>query len=801
MLRLPVVFQSSLYCMAALSSLMLAIAEERPLPTALGVPLAIVAFFFSERWGRVRLAPLWADVLGLLAFFAVAAELFGGGVEARLLSCAHLLVYLTWIVLFRQKGLRQYWQLAALCVLQVAVGALLTNHGIYGLLLICYFFWTVWTLSVFSLYQAQEQFERLHTAEPAASLPALAAGGGTAVLARGPGFARLALPEQSSRAVGTIQRDPQERWISLRFLIGTMGTACAALLLAMGFFLLIPRVWIGRTGLTTEAPQTGLLAMTGFTDRIQLGSFGQILESTEPVMEVRVFDDQTGQELDVNEYAAGLGYDEPLFRGAVMTDYTRGRWGRGTVGDSLVEQFAGLGDPDERLPQLKTARQEIRLQPIGTAILFGMAPALDCRLKNGMGEVEINKANLVMWLPHSSERTGVLAYTVTTPRALTPGTNLPGPWPMPLPPPRAEAYLNAMRKLPKGLERVRQLAHEVADADPPVAPAEQARRLERYLRDSGKYGYTLDSRILDLTVDPVEDFLFNRRSGHCEYFASALALMLRSIGIPARLVSGFKGGETGRLTRAFEVEQRHAHAWVEAYVDGEWITLDPTPAAARSASVQGMASRLGTWVELRRLMAQFWSDYVVNINFRQQHQKIYGPLQRWIKDARDALRGRGGRTATFLGALKDFLSDPSRWFSWQGGVFSFLILLLLSGLLTLVRRLWNVWRQARRAERTRQRQQRIRVAFYDRFQQLCAAAGLVRGPSETPREFAATVRQQLADLLSAAGAADLPDRLIALFYGIRYGQHPADDTAIAALDLQLTRLEHLIHTPADSGTP
>ena len=72
--------------------------------------------------------------------------------------------------------------------------------------------------------------------------------------------------------------------------------------------------------------------------------------------------------------------------------------------------------------------------------------------------------------------------------------------------------------------------------------------------------------VVDPKLDPVEDFLVNRKEGHCEYFASALALLLRSIDIPARMVNGFKGGDWNELAQVMNVRQKHAHSWVEAYI-------------------------------------------------------------------------------------------------------------------------------------------------------------------------------------------------------------------------------------------
>ena len=86
--------------------------------------------------------------------------------------------------------------------------------------------------------------------------------------------------------------------------------------------------------------------------------------------------------------------------------------------------------------------------------------------------------------------------------------------------------------------------------------------------------------------DPIGDFLFRYRSGHCEYFATAMVLMLRSQGIPARFVTGFLGGENNRLGY-YIVRQSNAHAWVEAYLpDSGWTVFDPTPPAGRPAVAQ-----------------------------------------------------------------------------------------------------------------------------------------------------------------------------------------------------------------------
>src|SRR5262249_6947460 len=115
-----------------------------------------------------------------------------------------------------------------------------------------------------------------------------------------------------------------------------------------------------------------------------------------------------------------------------------------------------------------------------------------------------------------------------------------------------------------------------------------ARALTAYLATSGDYTYTLELKRTDLTIDPVLDFLQEVRDGHCERFAGALALMLRTQGIPARVVRGFRGAESAS-EGVYVVYQKDAHAWVEALVPGaggglEWIPLDATPAGEIATS-------------------------------------------------------------------------------------------------------------------------------------------------------------------------------------------------------------------------
>jgi transglutaminase-like putative cysteine protease len=160
-------------------------------------------------------------------------------------------------------------------------------------------------------------------------------------------------------------------------------------------------------------------------------------------------------------------------------------------------------------------------------------------------------------------------------------------------------------------DRIAELAAEVAGSG---TAFEQASRLERYL--AREYEYSLD--LVGVRSDtPLEDFLFQTRRGHCEYFASAMVLMLRSQGIPARLATGYLGAEYNPFEGHYVVRQSNAHAWVEAFVGEEgWRVFDPTPPSGRPLGENAGWSTLLTQIYDFALFR--WDRYVLGYGFNDQ---------------------------------------------------------------------------------------------------------------------------------------------------------------------------------------
>ena len=252
----------------------------------------------------------------------------------------------------------------------------------------------------------------------------------------------------------------------------------------------------------------------------------------------------------------------------------------------------------------------------------------------------------------------------------------------------------------------------------------------------GDYRYSLEMRAAG--PDPLSDFLFNVRAGHCEYFATAMAVMLRTLRIPARVVNGFQSGEYNGSADAYVVRQADAHSWVEVYFPetDSWVTFDPTPADGRPAGTSGtgISGRLRRYADALEL---FWIQYVVAYDRQGQRtlaRTIHDQISSYTFAASQSADGLGARLSAWWarkdggGALALLASPPA--------VASALIVLFAAALLVLRRvgLLKFAWwrREARAADAAV-------VEFYGRMTDALEARGLCRRADQTPLEFAEAV--------------------------------------------------------------
>ncbi|HWB84810.1 MAG TPA: DUF3488 and transglutaminase-like domain-containing protein [Bryobacteraceae bacterium] len=355
--------------------------------------------------------------------------------------------------------------------------------------------------------------------------------------------------------------------------------------LTAGLFFLLPR--------TADAAFARLAAhriyLPGFSNQVTLGEIGEIKTSSRTVMHVRIFSRQPLEGLK--------------WRGAALTDFDGKSWSssgskpqRLIVEDGHIE----LEDPADS-PPARRIGYDVNLGDLDTNALFfaGVPQRLDIRhpilIRTSTGSYRLDHP------PPPGFRYSAYSRLEALPE------NSP---PLDPPPVLPLAERNEDLELPPLDPRIGELAGRMAAGA--ATDLERARAVEQHLRQD--YGYTLELPKHEV-ADPLADFLFRRKKGYCEYFASAMTVMLRSLGIPARLVTGFQSGVYNPISDLWLIRASDAHSWVEAWIPGYgWTTFDPTPPDPNLHD-SAFLTKLGLYLDAAQT---FWQDWVVSYDSRRQ---------------------------------------------------------------------------------------------------------------------------------------------------------------------------------------
>lgn len=584
--------------------------------------------------------------------------------------------------------------------------------------------------------------------------------------------ARRAVPESQSHLLVAndpkflrrgrhARRDAASR--SLRRL--PVAAACLFALiagLALPVFLITPRAAENMLGMPGGAASSGFV---GFSDRVTLGDIGRLNQSNELVMRVRVEGpDRSGGRL-------------LRWRGVALDNFNGRRWRHTPDPGSSYQNLDGnlfrFGTTED-LSRLTT--QTFFVEPIDTPVIFAAPRAI--AIQGGFPFVRRDRDDGLASRQHSLERITYTVYSDTyepaperlreDPMIYTPGQttkNLRRP---------VEAY----QQLPPNLDtRIGSLAYTVVKASGARNGYDMARAIEAHLSSNaygGNYSYSLDMRAGG--DDPLADFLFNVRAGHCEYFATAMAVMLRTLRIPARLVNGFQTGEYNDAADAYVVRQADAHSWVEVYFaeTDTWVTFDPTPADGRPAgtSGEGLTGRLRRYADALEL---FWIQHVVAYDRQSQRslaRTVQGQLSSYTYAAFHTADGIGRDISALLsgggnaGALGVVTSPLVAGPFALAFVFGAAVLLRRRGLLSVGRR----GRKARAKET-------VVVEFYRRMTAALDSRGLRRSADQTPLEFAETIGTP--EVLSITRA----------YNRVRYGGEPLSSAESARVEEWLRGVE------------
>jgi transglutaminase-like putative cysteine protease len=714
----------------------------------------VLAWLLQGRW----LMPAW--VANLLAVGIIAATAAWMVVQLRdrdsWLSNAPqpaglvpplgpVLTALLLVRLFRPRGPADFWLLQGMGLLQVALACVLGTGAELGMLLAAYLVCGLGCLAGHQL------------------LAGLQAAG----------------------------RPWEERWTGARLLSAALRWAAVIGAVALVLFLVTPRgsddVW--DPGIRFGGTQRTITprSWSGFSDHIELAREG--LVSLEPTVAFTVSarDDDGRPKTDLPA--------DQRWRSTVLDSYSHGRWTTDTTFDRFnTRPQVGIPDfgPGQYFLTFTARPREAGGLFLADPVRFGKPPRRSQPPRPGEPlpprlpvQVLVPRERL---RPLFVERSGTAApwkvqqWEEYQYRQVVPPDNLAERqrWPSePLDPryvqmltrnplPSLEAYtIRLLRRLeaepgydlagalprpgPNASERSFQVAPEQWRA---VALA-----LTKYLSHSGDFSHTVELRSVDLDLDPVVDFLTNVRSGHCERFASALALMLRALGIPCRVVKGYHGVEH-QGGGNYVVLHNLAHAWVEALIpatgpdrgpdDFDWLSLDPTPDTGSTPAPPAF-SLTRWWETSKEAGLQLWRDLIVEYNPDQQ------------ADLMKRLKAAGWAEVMKVG-------------------------LPLGGVVVLLAAAAWLRRRRRRRQRAAQRGV-VGDSLYGRLVALLMRhLGLAPAAGQTPREFGQAAGEALRGRPATAALADVPAAVVELFYRVRFGGRPLEEAERQALDARLDAL-------------
>jgi len=346
----------------------------------------------------------------------------------------------------------------------------------------------------------------------------------------------------------------------------------------------------------------GAHASTGFTDKVRLGNVSDIQEDTTVILRAHM---------------ERVPEDLLYWRGIVLDNFD------GTSWTSLHS-----GGPDSnRSPRMtgRQVKQTIYLEPYGNRYLFALDKPASLSLRYA------KKTSALTYTLSEKIFRRIRYESASTLSDLLPEQRID-----------RSAYLQMPER---ALAKTRDLVKTLSSGG---TEEETTQAILRFLRD-GEYRYSLKD--LPVSGNPLEDFLFRYKYGNCEYFASAMAVMLRIAGIPSRVVGGYKGGYYNDAGEYYLVPQKNAHVWVEAYMESRgWLRMDPTPGGIENF-VSGPSRDLFFRVKLLMdSMNYYWNALVINYDLAKQ-VSLFHTIRSGIRNPRLHLSVKSGAVVRYSAAL------------------------------------------------------------------------------------------------------------------------------------------------------
>lgn len=772
------------------------------------IPLALVvtigAFSLTDALEWVSIEGWVANVasLGILAWSVF--EFYPADSAGKLIAVGKLLVCLQAVLLFQKKSPRLIWQIMVLSLLQVVITTIFSVQFEGGVLFVIFFAISGVTLVL------QNRFTIEHTIE---NRNQAATESRTKIESERSFSERLAFWRFDMKPQPTVTSLESLKQFSVRSLAVLPGVAMIALMFTVVVFLTAPRnvdPWF--------SPISYKVNSSGVTKTLDLEETGEIKNTKRRIFEA-TFLPPGGDETE------GIHLNEPAyFRGIALSNLTfkdgKTRWNAAfeRISGSTYQPIPIVQNRDD----VRLVKMEITMEKTTDPLLYSlMPPGLT---ENTSGDIRFCHEISALTRCRENEEIdyATYEYELTVPLSQR---NVPGKaWPyvanergFSIEPmsknPAEERWLTRMdRKNYPTLVRIAdRIAKEVKDSG--GGRYEFVKALESHFLDPANYSYTLDFRDVsrDLSIDPNEDFVANFKTGHCSVFASAMTLMLRSQGIPARLVVGFYGGEFNPYNQGYIVRAWHSHAWVEIYMPleecrsgnletwqyntgGAWLIGDPTP--PQPDIREGLQTENA--IDLARTV---WQDYVLGM------------------EANEGANGDSSLASTLVAMFNDFDANSlSTKFarSREHGLLSilqplFFVFLILAGIIGLLRMLiLNAGYEEEQPDTAVGKIKRFfadaiglistdlrewvighdsDIAFYKQLTEVLEKQDLVREPAQTHREFAAEVASKFISHPSSELISSTVKEATDAFNRVRFGLEELTSEERESIDHKIVKLE------------
>jgi protein-glutamine gamma-glutamyltransferase len=555
-------FKASSYCLIASGFIAIAATGKIGMLFPSVFALILAASWFLDTEKIRRHAPGWALNSIVLAYLPVFILDYLFWSHSLMFALIHLILFAAAIKLLTLAQDSDYFILYLISFAELIAASTITMNLIFG---VCFLLFLISGVSALILFEMRRS--NAHLRNQAVVQP-------------------LVVP-QNLKGTPWELFSPFPAWLLFAM---TLGIALLIMTIAVPVFFLLPRV---TSGLQNRPPGKTEL-VTGFSDRVELGKSGSIGQSNAIVMRIKISD-------------SGSGYPTDLKWRGLAFDYYDGRsWSRT---DSHRIQTPGQGQFYKLETSAKGANllfQTFFVEALSTDVVFAANKALAISRDVGKLQQDSNQCLFAARPPFTKLRYSAISdlSRVNPDEFQNTGD---------VPPDNLSIYLQK----PISDPRITELAGQATEGA--ASGYSRALQMERYLRSH--YRYSLELPKIPKSKDPLSAFLFETKKGHCEYFASAMAIMLRSIGIPSRLINGFQSGEYNQIGGHWIVRQYNAHSWVEAYFPSSgWVTFDPTP-PEMTPSKPAIARFLS---DLTDAIDLWWWDGVLDYDLLKQYRVLGG---------------------------------------------------------------------------------------------------------------------------------------------------------------------------------